>query len=65
MSLINWYEPLYDGHGNKSMYDMADELMQLAIRYSSDCLPEEWRSNPDSVDSKKGSPRDSHIQCLL
>ena len=51
--LISWYEPLCDGYGRKRMYGIVDELFQLAIRYGSDTLPEEWRSNPDSAETKK------------
>ncbi len=53
LGLISWYEPLCDGHGRKLMYGMADELMQLAIRYGPDCLPKEWQDNPDKIASKK------------
>ena len=51
--LISWYEPLCDGQGRKLMYGMADEMMKLAIRYGPDCLPEEWRDDPDTVPSRK------------
>ena len=53
IGLISWYEPICDGHGKKIMYGMADELMQMALQYGPDSLPEEWRNNPDSVDTKK------------
>lgn len=53
IGLISWYEPICDGRGRKLMYGMADELMQLAIRYGSDTLSEEWRGNPDAVKSNK------------
>ena len=45
--LISWYEPLCDGLGKQMLYGMAEELLQLAIRYSFDNLPETWGgSNP-------------------
>jgi len=50
--LISWFEPLCDGEGQKLMYGMADELMQLSMRYGPDCLPEKWRNNPDRISSK-------------
>lgn len=53
IGLISWYEPLCDGRGNKLMYGMADELLQLAIRYGSDTLPGEWANNPDTAQTKK------------
>lgn len=53
LGLISWYEPLCDGRGHKLMYGMAEELLQLAIRYGPDCLPSEWRSNPDTADTEK------------
>ncbi len=51
--LISWYEPICDGLGNKLMYGMADEMMQLAMQYGPDCLPDEWQGNPDNISSKK------------
>jgi len=53
LGLISWYEPICDGQGNKLMYGMADELLQLAIRYGSDSLPEEWRDNRDKANTSK------------
>jgi hypothetical protein len=50
--LISWFEPLCDGEGQKLMYGMADELMQLSMRYGPDCLPEKWRDNPDQISSR-------------
>ena len=40
--LISWYEPLCDGKGKQMLFGMAQELLQLAIRYSFDNLPEAW-----------------------
>lgn len=40
--LISWYEPLCDGKGNQIIYGIAEELIQLSIRYGFDNLPEKW-----------------------
>lgn len=52
LGLISWFEPLCDGKGRKLMYGMADELMQLSMRYGPDCLPDVWRNNPDKTTSR-------------
>lgn len=51
--LISWFEPICDGRGSKLMYGMADELLQLAIKYSADTLPDEWRSNTKIKNTSK------------
>ena len=37
--LISWYEPLCDGKGNQVVYGLAQELIQLSVKYSFDSLP--------------------------
>ena len=40
--LISWYEPLCDGQGRQMLSGMAEELLQLSIRYSFDNLSAQW-----------------------
>jgi len=47
--LISLFEPICDGKGHKVTYGMAEELMQLCMRYGPDTLPEEWRGDPDEI----------------
>ena len=37
--LINWYEPLCDGEGNKIIGGVAEEMIKLSIKYSFENLP--------------------------
>lgn len=47
--LISWYEPLCDGEGKQMLFGMAQELIQLSIKYSFDNLGEKWGgSNPEN-----------------
>ncbi len=41
--LISWYEPLCDHRGTKMMGGIAEELIQLSVKYGFDNLPEGWR----------------------
>ncbi len=47
--LISWYEPLCDHQGTKMIGGIAEELIQLSVKYGFDSLPEGWRDgqNPD------------------
>ena len=47
--LINIYLPLCDGQGHQVTFGLAEELLQLSIKYGPDDLPEAWRSGPASV----------------
>ena len=40
--LISWYEPLCDRKGTKMIGGIAEELIQLAIRFGCNNLPETW-----------------------
>lgn len=51
--LISWYEPLCRGTGEKLMTGMPDELMNLAMRYGFNTLPEEWKGGVDRADTKR------------
>ena len=45
VGLINWYEPLCDGHGTKMIGGIAEELIRLSVRYGFQDLPEKWGGN--------------------
>ena len=40
--LISWYEPLCDGLGNQIVTGIAQELIDLSVKYSFDSLEERW-----------------------
>lgn len=40
--LISWYEPLCDGKGNQIIRGIAEEMIQLAVKYGFDNLPPKW-----------------------
>ena len=42
--LISWYEPLCDRKGTKMIGGIAEELIQLAIKYGFSNLPEVWKA---------------------
>lgn len=45
VGLISWFEPLCDGRGYKMMGGIAEELIQLSIKYGFDDLPDAWRKD--------------------
>ena len=53
LGLISLYEPLCDGRGNKMIYGMASELMQLCRKYGPDNLPEAWEGDPDRIEGEE------------
>ena len=53
--LINWYEPLCDGHGEQLIHGLAEELLRLSIRYGDDSLPEIWHDRSVPVDRSRVS----------
>lgn len=58
--LINWYEPLCDGHGEQLMTGLAEELLRLSIRYGDDTLPRIWKDEARPVDRSLISPEKQH-----
>ena len=42
VGLINWYEPLCDGNGNRVVGGIGEELLRLSIRYGMENLPDKW-----------------------
>ena len=53
IGLISWYEPLCDGMGKKMIGGISEELLQLAIKYGPDDLPEEWRNGQPQKPTKR------------
>ena len=53
LGLINWYEPLCNGKGEKIIGGIAEELLRLAIKYGPDDLPEEWRYGQPQQPTKR------------
>ena len=47
--LISWYEPLCDRKGTKMIGGIAEELIQLAIKFSFSNLPEMWQNGINST----------------
>lgn len=45
VGLISWYEPLCDGMGKQMIYGIAQELIELSVKYGFDNLPEKWGGN--------------------
>jgi len=43
IGLINYFVPMCNGRGTKIIYGMADELLELSIKYGYDSIPKEWR----------------------
>lgn len=52
--LISLYEPIDNGAGEKMIYGMASELMQLCRRYGADNLAKEWEGDPDRAENPSG-----------
>ena len=48
VGLINWYEPLCDGCGQKMIGGIAEELIRLSIKYSFQDLPNAWEGTDSS-----------------
>lgn len=53
VGLINWYEPLCDSKGKKMIGGVAEELIQLSIKYSFDNLPDVWRNGDNKQETNK------------
>jgi hypothetical protein len=51
--LISWYEPLCDSQGKKMIGGIAEELIQLSVKYGFDNLPEEWRDGANRGETTK------------
>lgn len=58
--LVNWYEPLCDGHGEQLIYGIAEELLRLSIRYGDDTLPAIWRDSAKPVNKALLQPEKQH-----
>lgn len=58
--LINWYEPLCDGHGQQLIYGLAEELLRLSIRYGADTLPRIWHEATRPVPQARLRPEKQH-----
>ena len=44
IGLINFFVPMCNGRGKWIIRGMAEELLQLAIRYGYDSIPEDWKN---------------------
>ncbi len=51
--LISWYEPLCDGNGKKMVGGIAEELIQLAVKYGFDDLPDVWKNADNTKETTK------------
>ena len=53
LGLIAIYLPLCDGRGRKVIGGIAEELLQLAIKYGYDNLPPEWEKGCNRVETRR------------
>lgn len=53
LGLVNWYEPLCDGNGNKIIGGLAEELLKLSIKDSFNTLDEKWLKNQKNTSDDK------------
>lgn len=44
IGLINLFVPMCNGRGTRIIRGMAEEFLQLAIRYGWDCIPSDWKN---------------------
>jgi len=44
IGLVNYFEPLCNGRGTLIVKGLAEEFLQLAVRYGFDTIPEEWKN---------------------
>lgn len=48
LGLINLFVPMCNGRGTQIIFGMAEELLQLSIKYGYDTIPKEWQNGePD------------------
>jgi hypothetical protein len=45
IGLINYYEPLCDGRGTKIMGGIAEELLELSLKYGYGDIPDNWKAS--------------------
>lgn len=55
--LINLFEPMCNGRGKQIVFGMADEFLQLAIRYGYDTLSDEWKNGEPGLTDDESIPR--------
>jgi hypothetical protein len=51
--LISWYEPLCDSNGKKMIGGIAEELIQLSVKYGFDNLPDVWKNGENTEQTNK------------
>jgi hypothetical protein len=44
IGLVNLFVPMCNGRGTRIIRGMAEEFLQLAIRYGWDCIPSDWKN---------------------
>ncbi len=49
LGIINYFEPLCDGHGRKIIGGLCEELLRLSIKYGYDTVPGPWRKTAEGV----------------
>ena len=45
--LVNWWEPMCDGKGNRLIGGIAEEMLLRGVRYGYDTIPPCWKSGTD------------------
>ncbi len=53
IGLISWFEPVCDGKGNKLIYGMASELLELSRTFGPDTYPDEWKKETKKATGNK------------
>lgn len=53
IGLVNLFVPMCNGRGRQIIKGMADEFLQLSIRYGYDSIPDEWKNGDPGPGAKR------------
>ncbi len=53
IGLVNWFVPSCNGRGTKIVKGMSEEMLNLAIKYGYDSVPDEWQNQNEPGEQAK------------
>lgn len=53
IGLVNWFVPSCNGRGTKIVKGLAEEMLNLSVKYGYDSIPDEWRDGKEPGEGAK------------
>lgn len=53
IGLVNWFVPSCNGRGTNIVKGMAEEMLNLSVKYGYDTIPEEWKNGNEPGEGAK------------